>query len=135
MAERSMSAFLDATIEQVPNKEIIISNRFKDKNGDVIPFEIRPISTAKIRKLRKNAIKIINGKTDVDYDALNVSMVIESVVFPDLKNEELQKKFGVMGESQLLDAMLLPGEYDELVSQVTALCGYNSEELVEEAKN
>lgn len=135
MAERSMSAFLDATIEQVPNKEVIISNRFKDKNGDTIPFEIRPISTAKIRKLRKNAIKIINGKTDVDYDALNVSMVIESVVFPDLKNEELQKKFGVMGESQLLDAMLLPGEYDELVSQVTALCGYNSEELVEEAKN
>lgn len=135
MAERSMSAFLDATIEQVPNKEIIISNRFKDKNGDTIPFEIKPISTAKLRKLRKNAIKIVNGKTDVDYDALNVAMVIESVVFPDLKNEELQKKFGVMGESQLLDAMLLPGEYDELVSQVTALCGYNSEELVEEAKN
>ena len=133
--ERSMSAFLEATVEEVPNKEVVISKRFKDKNGDPIPFEIKPIPTSKIRKLRKSAMRYINGKVNVDVDVLNQLMVIESLVYPDLKNEDLQQKFGVMGEEDLLDAMLLPGEFDDLTTQVTELCGYNGAELVEEAKN
>ncbi|MBQ6092990.1 MAG: phage portal protein [Clostridia bacterium] len=133
--ERSMSAFLEATVEEVPNKEVVISKRFKDKNGDPIPFEIKPIPTSKIRKLRKSAMRYINGKVNVDIDVLNQMMVIESLVYPDLKNEDLQQKFGVMGEEALLDAMLLPGEFDDLTTQVTELCGYNGAELVEEAKN
>ena len=133
--ERSMSAFLEATVEEVPNKEVVISKRFKDKNGDPIPFEIKPIPTSKIRKLRKSAMRYINGKVNVDVDVLNQLMVIESLVYPDLKNEDLQQKFGVMGEEALLDAMLLPGEFDDLTTQVTELCGYNGAELVEEAKN
>lgn len=132
---RSMSAFLEATVEEVPNKEVVISKRFKDKNGDPIPFEIKPIPTSKIRKLRKSAMRYINGKVNVDIDVLNQLMVIESLVYPDLKNEDLQQKFGVMGEEALLDAMLLPGEFDDLTTQVTELCGYNGAELVEEAKN
>lgn len=133
--ERSMSAFIEATVEEVPNKEVVISKRFKDKNGDPIPFEIKPIPTSKIRKLRKSAMRYINGKVNVDIDVLNQLMVIESLVYPDLKNEDLQQKFGVMGEEALLDAMLLPGEFDDLTTQVTELCGYNGAELVEEAKN
>lgn len=133
--ERSMSAFLEATVEEVPNKEVVISKRFKDKNGDPIPFEIKPIPTSKIRKLRKSAMRYINGKVNVDIDVLNQLMVIESLVYPDLKNEDLQQKFGIMGEEALLDAMLLPGEFDDLTTQVTELCGYNGAELVEEAKN
>lgn len=132
---RSMSAFLAENIEQVPNKEVVVSKRFKDEDGNPIPWEIRPLSTAKIRKLRKESMRFVQNKLDVDIDVLNMKMVLESVVFPDLKDEKVQESHGVMGEEALLDKILLPGEYDELVSQVVDLCGYNSNELVEEAKN
>ena len=135
MKARTMSAFLAENIEQVPHKEVVISTRIKDEDGNPIPWELQPLSTSRVRKLRKKATKQIKGVVDIDIDELNLAMALESVVFPDLKDPALQDSYGVMGEEQLLDKILLPGEYDELVGQVSALCGYNSQELVDEAKN
>lgn len=135
MDARSMSAFLAENIEQIPNREVAISKRFKDKDGKPIKWEIRPIPTSKMRKIRKESLRFVNNKMDVDFDVMNVKMVLESVVFPNLKDSALQESHKVMGEEALLDSLLLPGEFDELVSQVTDLCGYNAEKLVEEAKN
>lgn len=136
MDARSLSAFLIENAEQTPNKEVVISRRFKDTDGNPIKWELKPIPTAKMRKIRKDSMRFVGNKLDIDIDVLNMNMAVESVVFPNLKDAELQKNYGVMGEAALLEALLtLPGEYDELVSQVTDLCGYNAEELVEEAKN
>lgn len=135
MKARTMSAFLAENIEQVPHKEVVISTRIKDEDGNPIKWELQPLSTSRVRKLRKESMRFVDGKVDVDLDILNLGMVLESVVFPDLKDPALQDSYGVMGEEQLLDKILLPGEYDGLVGQVSALCGYNSQELVDEAKN
>ena len=133
---RSMSAFLAENAEQIPNREVVISKRFKDENGDPIKWELKPIPTAKMRKIRKESMRLVGNKMDIDFEVLNMNMAVESVVFPNLKDADLQKAYGVMGEAALLESLLtLPGEYDELISQVTDLCGYNASELVEEAKN
>ncbi|MNN89462.1 Phage XkdN-like protein [compost metagenome] len=59
------------------------------------------------------------------------------MTFPDLKNAELQKSYGVMGAEALLHKMLLPGEYANLVQKVQELNGFDADmnELVEEVKN
>lgn len=135
MKARNMSAFLAENIEQVPHKEVVISKRIKDEDGKPVAWELQPLSTARVRKLRKESMRFVGGQMDIDLDVLNMELVLESVVFPDLKDPALQDSYGVMGEEQLLDKILLPGEYDELVGQVSVLCGYNSQELVDEAKN
>lgn len=132
---RSMSAFLAENVDKIPNKEVVISTRFKDEKGNPIKWELQPLSTGKMRKIRKESMRYREGKFDIDIDVLNMRMALESLVFPNLKDKELQESYGVMGEEALLDTMLLPGEFDELVSQVTSLSGYNASELVEEAKN
>ncbi len=58
-------------------------------------------------------------------------------VFPDLKNAELQKAYGALGESALLQKMLYVGEYAELAQAVQELSGLDTDinEDIEEAKN
>ena len=64
-------------------------------------------------------------------------LVVASVVFPDLKDAELQKSYGVLGADQLLRKMLLPGEYATLLQKVQEVNGFDRDvnELAEEVKN
>ena len=47
----TLSAFLHPEVPE--NKEIVISKRFKDENGNVVPFVIRPLSEEETSALRK----------------------------------------------------------------------------------
>jgi hypothetical protein len=64
-------------------------------------------------------------------------MSATAVVYPDLKNAELQKSYGVMGEERLLKAMLSAGEYVQLSGKIAEINGFDNDvnELVDEAKN
>jgi hypothetical protein len=135
MTAKSMSAFLCDNMEGVENKEIIVTKRAKDEKGNPVPWEIKALDAGTIKRLRKASTKFINGTLDIDTEVLNAKLACESVVFPDLKDEGLQKSYGVMGEEALLNKMLLPGEYDNLIAQVMGVNGYNADELVNEAKN
>ena len=59
------------------------------------------------------------------------------VVYPELKNAELQNAYKVMGEESLLKKMLIPGEFNALLDAVADLNGFEEDltDLVEEAKN
>ncbi|MBW7457350.1 phage portal protein, partial [Paenibacillus sepulcri] len=58
-------------------------------------------------------------------------------IYPDLKNAELQKSYGVLGGDQLIKKMLLSGEYAALVQKVQKVNGFDRDinELVEDVKN
>jgi hypothetical protein len=62
---------------------------------------------------------------------------VASVAFPDLKNDELQRSYAVMGAESLLQKMLFPGEYAKLLQKVQELNGFDQsmEDLVETVKN
>ncbi|MNW69264.1 Phage XkdN-like protein [compost metagenome] len=64
-------------------------------------------------------------------------MVGASIVYPNLKDADLQKSYGVRGTDVLLRKMLLPGEFTALLERVQALNGYDQDlnELVDEVKN
>ena len=60
-----------------------------------------------------------------------------AVVFPDLSNAELQKAYGVLGETKLLKKMLYTNEYNALIDAVQDLSGMDDdfEDLKDETKN
>ena len=137
----SLSAFLAQNALIVENEKHVISNRFIDDKGNPIPWEIRALSEDENQAIRKSCTKFSGRKgprtPEIDYDLYLSKITAESVVFPNLKNAELQKSYGVLGANELLKAMLTAGEYANLLEVVQEVNGFNSdmEDLVEEAKN
>lgn len=109
----SLKAFLNPI--KVENKEVIVSNRFQE-DGKPVPFVIKPISEKENELLlRKHTKKDKRtGQEVLDKTAYSHALVAAAVVYPDLKSAELQKAYGVLGEAELLNAMLTVGEYAKL---------------------
>ena len=139
----SLKGFFKENVAVVENEKVVISERFKDENGNPLKWEIRTITNAEDDKLREKNTKQEKIKKNVyipkfDYNSYLSDLIISCVVFPNLKDKELQDSYGVMGEGDLLSAMLLPGEYNALAEEVNNICGFNRdimEEKIEEAKN
>lgn len=131
----TLNAFLNPV--KVENQEVIISKRFQE-SGKPVPFIIRPISQDEnkilIKKFSKRDKKGFETFDRAEYVS---ALTASAVVFPDLNNAELQKAYGVLGASSLLQKMLYVGEYAELAQAVQNLSGLDKDinEDIEEAKN
>ena len=132
----SLSAFLHP--EQTGNKEVVVSERFKE-NGEVVPFVIRPLTQEENAALLKTYRKVDKGTGIEIFNRVgyNQAMVAAAVVEPDLNNAELQKAWGVLGPEKVLTAMLYVGEYSRLMEEVQKLSGLDTDinDEIEEAKN
>lgn len=132
----SLNAFLHPV--QVENQEVIVSKRFVE-NGKPVPFTIKAITQEENKTLIKKYTKkdIKKGTESFDRTEYVSALTAAAVVFPDLTNAELQKAYGVLGESALLQKMLLVGEYAELAQMVQKVSGLDADinEDIEEAKN
>ena len=138
-----LSFFLAANAEKRENKKVVVSTRFKNKDGKPVPWEIRSVSLEEDEALRKSCTKKVQvtGRknqltTDFDANAYLLKLVARAVVYPDLNNEELQNSYGVMGAEQLLKVMLYKDEFDMLAEEVTRVTEREDiNDLVDEAKN
>lgn len=131
----SLQAFLNPI--QVEEKEVVISNRFME-DGKVVPFKIRPVSQDENKILmKKHTKKDKKGVESFDRMEYIAELTANAVISPDLTNAELQKHYGVLGASSLLQKMLLVGEYIALTGAVQELSGLDKDinDEVEEAKN
>jgi hypothetical protein len=132
----SLNAFLNPI--KTENKEVIVSNRFVE-DGKPVPFVIRPITQEENKLLIKKFSKKNDKKGTESFDRPEYvsAMTAAAVVFPDLTNSELQKAYGVLGESSLLQKMLYVGEYAELTMAVQELSGLDEDinEDIEDVKN
>lgn len=131
----SLSAFLHP--EQTGNKEVIVSERFKE-NGEAVPFVIRPITQEENEELIKKHTRYDKkGNDRFDKVAYSRELVAAAVVEPDLNNADFQKAYGVLGASKLLNKLLYVGEYALLLDEVQELSGLDKDinEEIEEAKN
>lgn len=123
-------------------EEFVVSVRFKDAEGRPVPWKLRSITEEENQECRKAATRKVKGKNgvftpEIDPNDYMAKLMVSSVIFPDLKNSELQKSYGVLGAESLLRKMLLPGEFAALGEQVQALNGFDRDmnELVDEVKN
>lgn len=131
----SLNAFLHPV--KSGNKEVYISDRFQE-NGKPVPFVIRPITESENKALiRKHSKKDKKGNESFDQVAYAHELTAAAVVEPPLDNTELQKRYGVLGASNLLAEMLLIGEFNALAEEVQGLSGIDKDinEEIEEAKN
>ncbi|WP_281885686.1 phage tail assembly chaperone [Paenibacillus sp. YYML68] len=140
MSDISVFFAQNAPIET--NVEYMVSDRFKGKDGKPVPWILRCMTEDENETIRKAATKRERGKNGIVTQETNqneymAKLVVASVVFPNLKDESLQKSYGVMGAEALLKKMLLSGEYTTLIMKIQEINGFDTDmnELVDEAKN
>lgn len=137
----SLSAFLKQNSVTPENKKVAISKRFVE-NGKPIEWEIKAVSEDANSKIRNSCTTTSTFKgrqtTNFNRNLYLQRLCAAAVVYPDLKDAELQKSYGVVGDAELLAEMLLPGEFGYLLEVVQEMNGYDAdrfEEYKEEAKN
>ncbi|MDQ0175987.1 phage tail assembly chaperone [Bacillus chungangensis] len=137
-----LQAFFAQNVQAEITEEFVISDRFKDENGKPIPWKLRGMDEIENEEIRKSATKRkkVKGRgyvTEIDDEEYINKLMVASVVYPNLKDAELQKSYGVIGAGMLLKKMLLSGEYGELAEKVKEINGYDKdmEDLKDEAKN
>ncbi|SDD75461.1 Phage XkdN-like tail assembly chaperone protein, TAC [Paenibacillus sp. UNCCL117] len=137
-----LAAFFAQNVVGEVTEDAVVSERFKDKDGQPVAWKLRSMTEAENEECRKAATRRIKGKngsytTETSPEEYMARLAVASVVFPNLRDAELQKSYGVMGAETLLRKMLLPGEYTSLIQRVQELNGFDQDmnELVDEVKN
>jgi hypothetical protein len=132
----TLSAFLNPTpIEET--RDVIISDRFKDKDGNSVPFTIRSISQSLNEALVKSCtrqVKSSNGQYAEKFDrvAYGNALTVACTVSPDFAAPDLCQRYQV-GEPSLVPArMLRAGEALKLSQAIMDINGFgdDDEELV-----
>lgn len=136
----SLKAFFAQNVRPAAVEEVVVSERFVDEAGKPIPWKVRALTEAENEQLRRASMQPQRKKGDapeIQPDEYLAKVTVASVVFPDLKDVELQQSYGVLGAEELLKKMLLPGEYARLVQKVQEVNGFDRDinELVDEIKN
>ena len=76
----ALQDFLNAnTIDNI-TEEVIISDRFKDKDGKILKFKIKAMTDKEFENARRASTKIgKRGKTEVDSMKLNYWTIVKKV--------------------------------------------------------
>lgn len=137
-----LQAFFAQNVDSETIEDFIVSERFKDADGKPISWKLRTMTESENEEIRKASTKTVKGKNGIKVPETNPveyigKLATASVVFPNLKDAELQKSYGVMGAESLLKKMLLAGEYAALIQKVQELNGFDQDvnELADEVKN
>lgn len=107
------------------------------------PFTIKSITEGENKAIRRSCQKVTFDKkthqkqTETDQDLYNNRLVVACCVEPNFKDADLQKKYGVMGAEALIDALLKPGQFIDLLLAVQEVNGFTEDinDQKDEAKN
>ena len=107
------------------------------------PFVVKSITEAENKAIRKTCQKISFDKktrqkqTETDTDLYNTRLVAACCVEPNFRDAALQEKYGVRGAEDLIDRILKPGQYTDLLIAVQEINGFTDDvnDLRDEAKN
>lgn len=143
MSEKSMAYFMKGKAKQLPEEELVISERFLDDEGKPIPFKFRAISQPKVDEIMEECTKPVYKKgrlidERLDKQRLIARLGVESTVYPNFKDPELLKSYDKVDPVELVKEILcVPGEYAEWVMATQRINGFEEDfsDLVEEAKN
>lgn len=140
----SLKSFLAQNVVKTEHERVQISNRFIDEEtGEPEYWEIRALDSYEVDALEQKATSLKRvGKTDrweaqTDQGKFALLTMTAAVVYPDLRDAELQDSFGVSNPEDLLCRMLKPGERMRLIETCNRLNGYTQDldSAVEQSKN
>lgn len=134
-------AFLNP-VQQTEEKDVVISDRFKDRDGKVVPFRIKALSQGEIEDItrRSRKVKIVKGQQIESVDPVEMTnrIAVAATVNPPFASKELCDNYGVLDPLMVPGEMLRPGEFNRLIDEISALSGYNEDttlQLENEIKN
>lgn len=135
----TLSAFLHP-VSANQEKEVIISTRFQDEQGNPVPFVIRALSQEENERMVKQCTRRVKerGQTVDFFDktAYSHQLILQSVKSPDFTQKDICDFYGVVDPALVPGKMLLTGEYNRLLDEIMDISGFQSpEEIGEEAKN
>lgn len=141
----SLKAFLSQNVAIADNEKYVVSKRFRDeKSNEAMHWELCAVSSEVDEELRANSTRkvLIPGKKnqytmETDFNKYLCKLAVKCIVFPNLNDAELQNSWGVMDAESLLLKMLKPGEYQDLLTRLQSLNGFNEsmDDLVDTVKN
>ena len=117
----TLDLLLKANIPDLPEKEYKI-NRLSTICGEPVVFKLKALPYNRAAELTRSQ------KED-----LNVHIVLAGVIEPSLKDADLLAKYKAMTPAELVKAMLLPGEIEDLSREIEKLSGYRTV-TIEEVK-
>ncbi len=132
-----LSVFLKENKRTRENVFYCACDELKDSEGNVIKWEIRPVSTKEEEALREECTDYTEGRYKLNVNKYIGRMIAEAVVYPNLYDAKLQDSYGVKSPEALVKEILdKPGDYSRLAGFVQKLNGFKSlREDIEEAKN
>lgn len=123
-----LSAFLHP-VQTAQEREVLISDRFRDENGEPVPFKIRAVTQEQNDALtaRCRRVQTVGGRRQEYLDAaqLNRELVVAATVEPDFSDAEVCAAYGTKIPTQVPGRMLLAGEYDALLKAIMELSGFD----------
>lgn len=128
-----VSMFFAENVAKPATTKYVVSERFKDKEGKPIEWELKPVPSAKEAKIKRDCFR----KKEFDNIKYTQELVAASVVEPNLSDAKLQDSYHVFNETELLEAMLTSGEFNLLTLKVLEINGLQKplDDLIQEAKN
>ena len=119
---------INNNLGNVLEKEVIISDRFVDDEGNYIPF--------KIRNIKQEEMVDINRLIGGDKYLADIYVVSNCCIEPNFNSIELQNHYGVTSGNELVSKILLAGEINTISSEILKLSGYGKdfEQLIKEGK-
>ncbi|MGJ9460121.1 phage tail assembly chaperone [Oceanobacillus sp. CF4.6] len=138
-----LSFFMPDKVEVTEIVEAPISKRFKDKNGKIIPFKFKTITTERVDELEKlHTLPVIkkNKKVGerVDQAQFIAHIAIDSTIYPNFKAQEMRKAYKSEDPIEIAKKVLnVAGEYSNWIAKASEVNGFDDsvEDLEEAAKN
>ncbi|MEG0729075.1 MAG: hypothetical protein RR420_05555 [Anaerovoracaceae bacterium] len=134
--EMTLEDFLVGTDIENITKKIKISDRFPDE--EKFYFEIKAMTFPEKEDLRRSCTKTNNqGRKVFNDKKFSKMIIIQQTLHPKFNSVELMKKAKCFTPEECVDKLLLSGEQETLIQQISELSGFDNplKQLVEEAKN
>ena len=135
-----MSKLMDFLMEGNATDEVTMEVSVK---GFPEPFVVRSISEAENKAIRKACQtarfdkKTHQKVVETDNDQYNARLIAACCVDPNFKDADLQEKYGVKGAEALINKLLTPHQFLDVLIAVNEVNGFQDDinDLVEDAKN
>lgn len=135
-AKNALSLLLNSNkdVSELPKKKIEIE-RLSKLLGQPFIVEIRAITNKEFKGIQNLSVCMDNPDNfDIDDDLIKRLTVLDGVTDPNLKSKELREKYDAPTPMEVIDKLLLPGEYHQIYNEITELSGFGKDS-VKDVKN
>lgn len=118
-------------LQKVPQEELEIK-RLSKLIGQPFTVTVKAISGRQAERIRE--LSTDKKGNQRGYES-NLLVCMYGIIDPDMKNADLQKKFGASTPKDLIDKMFNMGEVTKIANKIGELSGLDDDDLEEEIKN